>query len=171
MIDASVFIAPGAVVVGDVNIGPESSVWYHSVVRGDMETITIGKQTNIQDLAVLHVDVGLPCTVGSRVGVGHRAILHGCEVEDDCLIGMGAVILNGVKVGAGSAVAAGALITENTVIPPGSLVMGIPAKVVRNVDEELRMRIGDTARHYLELARLHRSGKVLLHTESSIAGL
>ncbi len=125
----------------------------------------------IQDLAVLHVDEGLPCTVGSRVGVGHRAILHGCEVEDDCLIGMGAVLLNGVRVGAGSVVGAGALITEYTVVPPGSLVLGMPAKVVRDVDKELRARIGDTARHYLELARLHRSGEVQQHSAISIADL
>jgi carbonic anhydrase/acetyltransferase-like protein (isoleucine patch superfamily) len=171
MIDASVFIAPGAVVVGDVTIGPESSVWYNSVVRGDMEPISVGKQTNIQDLAVLHVDIGLPCSVGNRVGVGHRAILHGCEVGDDCLVGMGAILLNGVEVGAGSVIAAGALLTEGTIVPPGSLVMGMPAKVVREVDDELRMRIGETVRHYLDLARLHKSGEVLWSPESSAAGL
>ena len=136
MIDPTAFIAPGATVVGDVNIGKEASVWYQSVVRGDMEPITIGDQTNIQDLSVLHVDEGLPCIVGNRVGVGHRAILHGCTVEDDCLIGMGAILLNGVKVGAGSVIGAGALITENTVVPPGSLVLGVPAKVVRCSEKE-----------------------------------
>ena len=171
MIDPSVFIAPGATVVGDVTIGKEASVWYHSVVRGDMEPISIGDQTNIQDLSVLHVDEGLPCVVGSRVGVGHRAILHGCTVEDDCLIGMSAVLLNGVRVGSGSVVGAGALLTENTVIPSGSLVLGVPAKVVRDVDDELRMRISETVRHYLELARLHRSGEVLRHPCSTMAGL
>ena len=171
MIDSSAFIAPGAVVVGDVTIGPDSSVWYNSVVRGDMEPVSIGERTNIQDLAVLHVDVGIPCTVGNRVGVGHRAILHGCEVGDDCLIGMGAILLNGVKIGAGSVIGSGALITENTIIPPGSLVMGVPAQVKREVDEELRARIRATVRHYLELARLHKSGELLHHPESSIAGL
>jgi len=171
VIDPSVFIAPGATVVGDVTIGKEASVWYHSVVRGDMEPISIGDQTNIQDLSVLHVDEGLPCVVGSRVGVGHRAILHGCTVEDDCLIGMSAVLLNGVRVGSGSVVGAGALLTENTVIPSGSLVLGVPAKVVRDVDDELRMRISETVRHYLELARLHRSGEVLRHPCSTMAGL
>ena len=171
MIDPSVFIAPGAVVVGDVTIGPGSSVWYNSVVRGDMEPIVIGEQTNIQDLSVLHVDIGLPCSVGNRVGVGHRAILHGCEVGDDCLIGMGAVLLNGVRVGSGSVVAAGALITEGTIIPPCSLVIGVPGKVVREVDDELRIRIGETVRHYLDLARLHKSGEVLWSPEPSTAGL
>lgn len=171
VIDPTAFIAPGAAVLGDVAIGKESSVWYHSVIRGDMAPITIGEQTNIQDLSVLHVDVDLPCVVGSRVGVGHRAILHGCTVEDDCLIGMGAVLLNGVRIGAGSVVGAGALLTENFAVPPGSLVLGVPAKVVRDVDEELRVRIGETARHYLELARLHKSGKVQNHPCSPVASL
>jgi carbonic anhydrase/acetyltransferase-like protein (isoleucine patch superfamily) len=171
VIDPTVFLAPGAVVVGDVSIGADSSVWYHAVVRGDMAPVSIGEQTNIQDLAVLHVDIGLPCMVGSRVGVGHRAILHGCEVEDDCLIGMGAVLLNGVRVGAGSVIGAGAVVTEHTKVPPGSVVLGVPAKVVRDVDEELRERTGDTVRHYLELARLHRSGAVLWHQVPSEADL
>ena len=171
MIDPTAFIAPGAAVLGDVTIGKESSVWYHSVIRGDMAPITIGEQTNIQDLSVLHVDVDLPCVVGSRVGVGHRVILHGCTVEDDCLIGMGAVLLNGVRIGVGSVVGAGALLTENFAVPPGSLVLGVPAKVVRDVDEELRVRIGETARHYLELARLHKSGKVQNYPCSPIASL
>ena len=171
MIDPTAFIAPGATVLGDVTIGKEASVWYHSVIRADMAPISIGEQTNIQDLSVLHVDVDLPCTVGSRVGVGHRAILHGCKVEDDCLIGMGAVLLNGVIVGAGSVVGAGALLTENVVVPPRSLVLGVPAKVVRDVDEALKVRIGETARHYLELAQLHRSGNVVKHPNTSMAGL
>jgi carbonic anhydrase/acetyltransferase-like protein (isoleucine patch superfamily) len=171
VIDPTVFIAPGATVVGEVTIGKESSVWYHTVVRGDMEPISIGEQTNIQDLSVLHVDIGMPCIVGSRVGVGHRATLHGCTVEDDCLIGMGAILLNGVYVGAGSVVGAGALLTENFIVPPGSLVLGVPAKVVRDVDADLKVRIGETVRHYLELASLHRSGQVLKHPCSPAAGL
>ena len=171
MIDPTAFIAPDATVLGDVTIGKEASVWYQSVIRADMAPISIGEQTNIQDLSVLHVDVDLPCIVGNRVGVGHRAILHGCTVEDDCLIGMGAVLLNGALVGEGSVVAAGALLTENTVVPSGSLVIGVPAMVVREVDEALRVRMGDTVRHYLELARLHRSGKVVKHVNSPVAGL
>jgi carbonic anhydrase/acetyltransferase-like protein (isoleucine patch superfamily) len=171
VIDSTAFIAPTASVLGDVTVGKEASVWYHSVIRGDMAPISIGDKTNIQDLSVLHVDEGLPCIVGNRVGVGHRVILHGCTVEDDCLIGMGSVLLNGVIVGAGSVIGAGALLTENMVVPPGSLVLGVPAKVVRDVDEQLRMRISETVRHYLELARLHMSGQVLNHSRSSIAGL
>lgn len=171
VINESAFIAPGAVVVGDVTIGAESSVWYNSVVRGDMAPVSIGEQTNIQDLALLHVDVDLPCTVGSRVGVGHRAILHGCTVEDDCLIGMGAVILNGARVGAGSVVGAGALLPEYMDVPPGSVVLGLPGRVVRDVDESLKGRIADTVRHYLDLARLHKSGEVLWRPEPAKASL
>lgn len=149
----------------------ESSIWYNSVVRADMAPISIGAQTNIQDLAVLHVDIDLPCRVGKRVGVGHRVILHGCEVGDDCLIGMGAVLLNGVEIGRGSVVGAGALLTEDSVVPAGSVVLGVPGKVVREVDDELRKRIGETVRHYLELARFHRSGKVPKHSTLPVAGL
>ncbi len=157
--------------MGDVTVGREASIWYNSVVRADMAPISIGEQTNIQDLSVLHVDENLPCRVGNRVGVGHRAILHGCTVEDDCLIGMGAILLNGVRVGVGSVVGAGAVLTENTEVPPGSLVLGVPAKVVREVDDHLRLRIGETARHYLDLARLHLSGDLQEHSESKIAGM
>jgi len=145
-------------VLGDVSLGAESSVWYQCVLRADMEPITIGARTNIQDLTLVHVDEGVPCTVGSDVGVGHRAILHGCTIEDDCLIGMGSILLNHVHVGTGSVIGAGALVTEGTRIPPGSLVFGVPAKVVRPVDEALRRRIRDTVEHYRVLARRHRAG-------------
>lgn len=144
--------------LGDVRLGEESSVWYQCVLRADMEPITIGARTNIQDLTLIHVDEGVPCTVGSDVGVGHRAILHGCTIEDDCLIGMGSILLNHVHVGTGSVIGAGALVTEGTRIPPGSLVLGVPAKVVRPVDEALRGRIRDTVEHYRQLARRHRAG-------------
>jgi carbonic anhydrase/acetyltransferase-like protein (isoleucine patch superfamily) len=123
-----------------------------------MEPITVGARSNIQDLTMIHVDEGVPCTVGDDVGVGHRAILHGCTVEDFCLIGMGAILLNHVTVGTGSVVAAGALLPEGMQVPPGSLVMGVPAKVVRPVDEALRRRIQATVDHYVRLAGLHRAG-------------
>lgn len=158
MIDPSAFIAPGAVVLGDVTMGPDSSVWYGCVVRGDMAAITIGASTNIQDLTMMHVDAGVPCHVGARVGVGHRAILHGCTVEDDCLVGMGAILLNGVRVGTGSVVGAGAVLPEGTAVPPGSLVLGVPGRVVRRVDVALRLRIEGTWRHYVEEAKRHRHG-------------
>lgn len=157
-IDPTAFIAPTAVVMGDVTLGPRSSVWYASVIRGDMAPIVIGADSNIQDGSVVHVDEGVPCTVGARVGVGHRVILHGCTVEDDSLIGMGSVLLNNVTIGRGSVVAAGAVIPEGMTVPPGSLVMGVPGRIVRPVDPGLAERIAGTWKHYVEQARAHRSG-------------
>ncbi|MEO6068287.1 MAG: gamma carbonic anhydrase family protein [Gemmatimonadales bacterium] len=151
------WIAPNATVLGDVTLGAESSIWYGCVVRGDTARIVIGAQTNIQDLTMVHVDEGVPCTIGARVGVGHRAILHGCTVEDECLIGMGAVVLNRAVIGTGSVVAAGAVVPEGMIVPPGSLVMGVPGRVIRPVDEVLRARITETWRHYVAQAELHRA--------------
>ena len=145
--------------MGDVTIGAESSVWYGAVVRGDMAPIVIGSQTNLQDGTVVHVDDGVPCHVGSRVGVGHRVILHGCTVEDDCLIGMGSVLLNKVHIGSGSVVAAGSVLPEGMRVPPRSLVMGVPARIVGAVDERLARRIAGTWSHYVEQARAHRAGR------------
>lgn len=141
-----------------MSLGREASVWYQSVIRGDTAPISIGDETNIQDLSMVHADEGFPCTIGARVGVGHRVILHGCTVEDECLIGMGAVLLNGVTVGRGSVIAAGAVVPEGMQVPPGSLAMGLPAKVVRKVDSDLTARIESTWRHYVELARQHGAG-------------
>ena len=149
--------------LGDVRLGPESSVWYQCVLRADMEPITVGARSNIQDLSVVHVDEGVPCTIGAGVGVGHRVILHGCTIEDDCLIGMGSVLLNHVHVGTGSVIGAGAVVTEGMRIPPGSLVLGVPAKVVRPVDEPLRARIRATVEHYVVLARRHRALEFARH--------
>lgn len=142
-----------------MRLGQHASVWYQCVLRADMEPITIGDRSNIQDLTMVHVDENVPCTIGNDVGVGHRAILHGCTVEDFCLVGMGAILLNHVRVGTGSVVAAGALLTEGMVVPPGSLVMGMPAKVVRQVDDKLRARIQSTVDHYVRLGALHKAGK------------
>ncbi len=152
--------------LGEVTLGRETSIWYNAVVRGDMAPIRIGDQTNIQDLCMVHVDEGVPCTVGRRVGVGHRTVLHGCIVEDECLIGMGSVLLNGVHVGAGSVVGAGAVLPEGMEVPPGSLVLGVPGKVVREVDDELRARTASNWEHYVGLARRHRSGAVSRHLGS-----
>lgn len=152
------WIAPNATVLGNVTLGARASIWYGCVVRGDTDEIRIGAETNIQDLTMVHVDEGVPCTIGARVGVGHRAILHGCTVEDECLIGMGAVILNRAVIGTGSVVAAGAVVPEGMIVPPGSLVMGVPGRVVRKVDETLRARITGTWRHYVEEAAKHRAG-------------
>jgi carbonic anhydrase/acetyltransferase-like protein (isoleucine patch superfamily) len=145
--------------MGAVSLDAESSVWYQAVLRGDLAEIRIGAQSNIQDGAVVHVDEGMPCIVGQRVGVGHRVILHGCTIEDDCLIGMGSVVLNSVRIGSGSVIAAGAVIPEGMVVPPGSLVMGLPGRIVRPVDETLKRRIAETWTHYVELARQHRAGR------------
>lgn len=153
------FIAPSALVMGDVTLAEESSVWYTSVIRGDMASIRIGSQTCLQDGCIAHVDEGVPCVIGNRVGVGHRVILHGCTVEDDCLIGMGSILLNRVVVGRGSVVAAGAVLPEGMQVPPGSLVMGLPAKVVRRVNPELTERIEQTWKHYVEQAKRHRAGQ------------
>ena len=160
MIHPTAFLAPGAVVLGDVTVGEDASIWYNCVVRGDMAPIRIGAQSNIQDLTMIHVDAGVPCTIGERVGVGHRAILHGCTVEPDALVGMGAILLNGVHVGTGSVIGAGAVIPEGVRIPPRSLVLGVPGRVVREVGEALTERIRETWTHYVEEARRHRQGAV-----------
>jgi carbonic anhydrase/acetyltransferase-like protein (isoleucine patch superfamily) len=165
-IHPTVFIASTAAVMGDVTIGSESSVWYGAVLRGDMAAIVIGSQTNLQDGTVVHVDEGVPCHVGSRVGVGHRVILHGCTVEDDCLIGMGSVLLNRVHIGAGSVVAAGAVVPEGMQIPPRSLIMGVPARIVRAVDDRLARRIAETWSHYVGQAQAHRAGRFPLQRPS-----
>jgi len=144
--------------MGDVTLGPRTSVWYGAVLRGDMDRIVVGEATNLQDGTIVHVDEGRPTVIGARVGVGHRVILHGCTVEDECLIGMGSVLLNGVVIGSGSVVAAGAVVLEGMVVPPGSLVMGVPARVARPVDEALRARIRDTWQHYVAQAERHRAG-------------
>jgi carbonic anhydrase/acetyltransferase-like protein (isoleucine patch superfamily) len=162
-IHPTAFIAPTAAVMGDVTVAENASLWYHTVVRGDMAPIIIGSDSNIQDGTIVHVDEEVPCTVGQRVAVGHRVILHGCTVADDCLIGMGSVLLNGVTVGAGSVIAAGAVIPEGMQIPPKSLVMGVPGRIIRAVDPALAERVKATWSHYVEEARAHRSGRYPLH--------
>jgi carbonic anhydrase/acetyltransferase-like protein (isoleucine patch superfamily) len=157
-IHPSAFIAPGAVVLGDVTLGARASVWYGAVLRADMAAIVVGEATNLQDGTIVHVDAGKPARIGARVGVGHRAILHACSVEDDCLIGMGSILLNDVLIGTGSVVAAGAVVPEGTRIPPGSLVLGVPARVTRAVDDALRERIRETWQHYVAEAHRHRAG-------------
>lgn len=167
MIHPSAFVAPGAVVLGDVTLGRDASVWYHCVVRADMAPITIGDETNIQDLTMVHVDEGVPCTIGRRVGVGHRAILHGCTVEDGALVGMGAVLLNGVRVGAGAVIGAGAVLAEGQEVPPGMLALGVPGRVVRPVSDDLAQRVRRTWEHYVTEARRHRAGAVVRHPASA----
>lgn len=150
------WVAPTAAVIGDVTIGERTGVFYSAVVRGDTTTITIGEGSNLQDGVVLHADPDFPCTVGSGVSIGHAAVVHGCTIEDDCLIGMGAVVLNGAVVGRGSMVAAGAVVLEGAQIPPGSLVAGVPGKVRRELSADEQAGLRENARHYTELTAAHR---------------
>ncbi|WP_329081170.1 gamma carbonic anhydrase family protein [Streptomyces niveus] len=154
-IDPTAFVAPTAVVLGEVTMAAGSSVWYHTVLRADGGPIVIGADTNIQDNCTVHVDLGSPVTIGARVSVGHNAVLHGCTVEDDVLVGMGAAVLNGARIGTGSLVAAQALVPQGMRVPPGSLVAGVPAKVKRELTEEEREGIRLNAAVYLELAKRH----------------
>ncbi|HEY4305852.1 MAG TPA: gamma carbonic anhydrase family protein [Gemmatimonadaceae bacterium] len=160
MIDPTAFIHPDARVFGDVVLGAKVSIWPTAVLRADSDRITIGDESNVQDGTVIHVDPGVRTTIGKRVAIGHRAIVHGSTIEDDCLIGMGAILLNGCHVGAGSLIAAGAVCTEGMQIPPKSLVMGVPAKVRREVSDAERERIAHTVGAYLELQERHRRGEV-----------
>lgn len=153
------WVAPGAVVVGDVTLGSRASVWYNCVLRGDIAPIRIGARTNVQDLTMVHVDTDRPCEVGADVGIGHRAIIHGCTIEDGCLVGMGSVILSHAVIGEGSVIAAGAVVTEGMEVPPGRLVVGVPGRIVREVDDELRARTRMTVEHYLALSKGHREGR------------
>jgi carbonic anhydrase/acetyltransferase-like protein (isoleucine patch superfamily) len=153
------WIAPSADVIGDVTVGPNASVWHQCVLRGDIAPIRIGAESNVQDLTMVHVDIDRPCHVGDRVGIGHRAIIHGCDIEDDCLIGMGAIVLSNASIGAGSVIAAGAVVREGMRVPPNSLVVGVPGRVIRSVDDELRRRARLTVDHYRELKELHRAGR------------
>ena len=152
----SVFLAEGAMVIGDVEIDEDSSVWFHAVVRGDIHRIRIGRGTNVQDHCTLHVTRELPLTVGARVTFGHRAVAHGCTIEDLCLIGIGAVVLDGAVIGRGSVIGAGAVVAPGTIVPPRSLVLGVPGKVVRTLGEESDDRIRKTAENYIGYARSYR---------------
>ena len=149
-VDPSAYVDSSAQVIGDVHIGAESSVWMNAVVRGDVNHVRIGARSNVQDLTVVHVMRGThPTIIGDEVTIGHSAVVHGCTIEDRCLVGMGAILLNGCRIGSGSIVAAGALVSEGMVVPPGSLVMGVPARVRRPVTEGEAASIGDYAGRYV----------------------
>ena len=152
------FIHPLAFVAGDVTIGARVSIWPFVAIRGDSDAITIGDDSNVQDGTIVHVDHGMPTKIGKRVAIGHRAIVHGSTVEDDCLIAMGAILLNGVHVGTGSIVGAGAVCTEGMKIPPNSLAIGIPARVIRETSDAERERIKHTVDSYLELQQKYSKG-------------
>ncbi|GHH28457.1 gamma carbonic anhydrase family protein [Streptomyces lanatus] len=155
-IDGEAFVAPTSVVIGDVTLEAGASVWYGAVVRGDVERISVGAQSNVQDNCTLHADPGFPVSIGERVSVGHNAVVHGATVGDDCLIGMGATVLNGAVIGAGSLVAAQALVPQGMEVPAGSLVAGVPAKVKRQLTEEERQGVTLNGTLYAELAKAHR---------------
>lgn len=155
-IDPTAYTAPTSVVLGRVTLGAGAGVWYHAVLRGDCESITIGAGSNIQDNCSVHADLGFPVVVGEGVSVGHNAVLHGCVVEDGVLIGMGATVLNGAHIGTGSLVAAQALVPQGMHVPPGSLVAGVPARVRRELTEEERAVVRLNAEHYVALAEVHR---------------
>ncbi|HVM22556.1 MAG TPA: gamma carbonic anhydrase family protein [Sphingomicrobium sp.] len=144
--------APSADLIGDVRLGARASVWFGAVLRGDNTRLILGEDTNFQDGAIGHSDAGFPLSIGARVTVGHQAILHGCTVEDDCLIGMGAKILNGAVIASECIVGAGALVTEGKRFEPGSLIVGSPARVVRQVTEEEKQMLRLSAAHYAEKA-------------------
>jgi len=143
-----IFVAPGARIVGRVEIGKNSSVWYNVVIRGDVDRVKIGCATNIQDGAVIHEDEGYPCVIGDQVVVGHNAVLHGCTIGDNVVIGMGAIVLSGASIGANSVVAAGALVPGGREIPPNSLAVGSPAKVVRELTAEEKKTFSEVAKRY-----------------------
>jgi carbonic anhydrase/acetyltransferase-like protein (isoleucine patch superfamily) len=158
LIHADAYVHPAAHVIGDVTLGARASIWPTAVLRGDSAPITVGDESNVQDGAVLHVDRGVPCAIGNRVAIGHRAVVHGATVHDDCLVGMGAIVLNNVVVGSGSIVGAGAVCTEGMVIPRNSLVVGVPARVRRETTADERERIARTVQSYLALQDVYRTG-------------
>jgi len=153
--------------MGDVHLGPRSSIWFGAVVRADQESISIGARTNVQDNAVLHADPGFPLQVGADVSIGHSAVCHGCTLEDGVLVGMGAVVMNGAIIGAGSTVAAGAVVPAGMKVPAGSLVAGVPAKVMRELAPEEIAGNRKNAHTYVALAADHRAGRFPLQTPVS----
>ena len=154
----SAWIADSAQVMGDVQLGADASVWFGTVVRGDTALITIGEGTNVQDASVLHADEGMPLTIGRHVTVGHQVMLHGCTIGDESLIGIGAIVLNGAKIGKNCLVGAGALVTEGKEFPDGSMIIGSPARVVRQLTPEQIEGLRRSAQHYIHNARRFRAG-------------
>ncbi|MEJ2603566.1 MAG: gamma carbonic anhydrase family protein [Gammaproteobacteria bacterium] len=155
-IDADAWVAPDARVIGRVRLKADASVWFQSVLRGDNEWIEIGERSNVQDGSVMHTDMGYPLTVGDRVTIGHKVMLHGCSVGADSLIGIGSIILNGARIGARSILGANSLVTEGKEFPDGVLILGAPAKVVRELTEDEIALIGHSADHYVENAKRYR---------------
>ena len=157
-IDDSAWVADSAQVIGQVKLGKDASIWFGTVLRGDSDLITVGEGSNIQDASVLHADAGVPLTVGCNVTVGHQVMLHGCTIGDESLIGIGAVVLNGAKIGKNCLVGAGSLVTEGKEFPDGSMILGSPAKVVKQLSAEQIEGLRRSARHYVENAQRFKSG-------------
>jgi carbonic anhydrase/acetyltransferase-like protein (isoleucine patch superfamily) len=158
LLGASAWVADSAQVIGNVVLGDDANIWFGVVIRGDTETIRVGRGSNIQDASVLHADVGMPLTVGENVTVGHKVMLHGCTIGDGSLIGIGAIVLNGAKIGKHSLVGAGSLVTEGKEFPDGSMILGSPAKAVRQLSAEQIESLQQSARHYVENAERYRRG-------------
>ena len=154
----STWVADSAQVIGDVVVEANASVWFGAVVRGDTATIHIGEGTNVQDASVLHADLGMPLTIGKHVTVGHQVMLHGCTIGDESLIGIGAIVLNGAKIGKNCLVGAGALVTEGKEFPDGSMIIGSPARVVKQLTPEQMQGLRKSAQHYIDNARRFKAG-------------
>jgi len=153
------WIAPGATVAGRVALGARASVWFGCVIRGDLEPITIGDETNVQDLTVVHVDRGCPAVLGARVTIGHRAVVHGCRVEDEAVVGIGAILLSGSRIGRGAVVAAGAVVREGFTVPDGAIAAGVPAAIRGEVGDAMRDRFRRGVDSYVRLASRYREGR------------
>jgi carbonic anhydrase/acetyltransferase-like protein (isoleucine patch superfamily) len=168
-IHESVFIAPTAQIIGNVNIGKQSSIWFHTVLRADFDKISIGEKTNIQDLSMCHADKNIPLKIGNRVTIGHGSIIHGCTIEDECLIGMGTIIMNGAVIKKGSVIAAGTVVLEKTIIPPYSLVTGSPGKIKKTYEnpEEMKIKIKTGSEIYLKNAHNFGSNKIFYKKKCS----
>lgn len=158
----SCFVAPSASLIGAVRMAANASVWFNCVLRADNEPIVIGENSNVQDGSVLHVDPGYPIEIAANVTIGHKVMLHGCQIGEGTLIGMNAVVLNGARIGKNCLIGANALVTENMEIPDGSMVLGSPAKVVKTLDEKLQARLAEGAKHYVDNGARYRSGLVRL---------
>lgn len=170
-IDPTAFIAPGAVLLGDVTVGKNASIWYNAVLRGDINSITVGEGSNVQDGSVLHLSAEHGCHIGKYVTVGHMAMLHACTIGDEVLVGMGAIILDGVEIGDRCIIGAGALITQGKKIPPGSMVLGSPAKVVRSLTDEEQAGLRAWAERYVRLIpHYHQLGLSAAHGATGAPG-
>ncbi|MCX7884950.1 MAG: gamma carbonic anhydrase family protein [Caloramator sp.] len=155
-INNSCFIAENCTIIGDVEIDEKSSIFFNAVLRGDVEKINIGKYTNIQDNCTIHADKNFSVIIKDEVTIGHNCIIHGCTIENNCLIGMGSIILNGAHIGENSIIGAGSLVTQNSIIPPNSLCFGSPAKVIRNLTNDEIKSIKESAKHYYEIAKMYK---------------